>query len=201
MTHLWQDLMISLGRVLLWTSLSFILGIALGYLSYRSKSLNIILLPLVNFFRHISPFCWLPLIIMAAGIGDWPVGIVLLFSMLFNSIIISHGIFKKIPRQHLDTASLDGASQNRILQHIILPLSLPEMVDLYRILWSVGWTAIIAAEMLGVHSGLGYRLLDFRYLLQYKEMLQYIVVIGAIGIATDYLLLRWQKRIEKLLNG
>jgi len=58
----------------------------------------------------------------------------------------------------------------------------------------VGWTALIAAEMLGVKSGLGYRLLDFRYLLRYREMLAYIALIGGIGLLADYLLLAWRRR-------
>ena len=139
------------------------------------------------------------MIILVAGIGEWPVGIVLLFSMLFNAIIISTGIFQGMQRDILDTAALDGASRRMILRYIQLPLALPELVNLYRVLWSVAWTAIIAAEMLGVQSGLGYRLLDFRYLLQYKEMLQYIAVIGGIGIAADYLLLHIHKRLSDYL--
>lgn len=199
MSHLLTDLVISSTRVLVWTGISFILGVLLGFQGYAAPGLNRSLLPIVNFFRHISPFCWLPMIILVAGIGEWPVGIVLLFSMLFNAIIISTGIFQGMQRDILDTAALDGASRRMILRYIQLPLALPELVNLYRVLWSVAWTAIIAAEMLGVQSGLGYRLLDFRYLLQYKEMIQYIAVIGGIGIAADYLLLHIHKRLSDYL--
>jgi ABC-type nitrate/sulfonate/bicarbonate transport system permease component len=198
-SNLLADLAISSARVLFWTGISFGLGVLLGYLGYAAPKLNRLMLPIVNFFRHISPFCWLPLIILVAGIGEWPVGIVLLFSMLFNAIIISTGIFQSVQGDILDTAALDGASRQSVLRYIQLPLALPDLVNLYRILWSVAWTAIIAAEMLGVQSGLGYRLLDFRYLLQYREMLQYIAVIGGIGIAADYLLLNLQKRISAYL--
>lgn len=199
MNFLLQDIVISFMRVVAWTTVSYLVGVVIGYCCYSKPLLQAILMPVINFFRHISPFCWLPLIILVAGIGEWPVGIVLLFSMVFNAIVISSGIFGMIPRDLLDTASLDAASQNHILIHIILPISLPELVNLYRVLWSVGWTAIIAAEMLGVQSGMGYRLLDFRYLLKYREMLIYIALIGCIGILADYLLVRLQKQLKKFL--
>jgi len=54
----------------------------------------------------------------------------------------------------------------------------------------LGWTVIIAAEMLGVNSGMGFRLLDFRYLLKYPEMLIYFIIMGLTGIIIDSILKR-----------
>ncbi len=194
MRELPLDLVLSLGRVLFSTSLSFGLGTALAYGCHKSALLRHLLTPPVNFLRHISPFCWLPLIIMAAGIGEISVLLVLLLAMLFNAVVIGIGIFESLPRDIRDTAALDGARGWGLLRDIELPLLKGELIGLFRILWSVGWTALIAAEMLGVKSGLGYRLLDFRYLLRYREMLAYIALIGGIGLLADYLLLAWRRR-------
>jgi len=201
LNYLLEDLAISCARVFTWTLLSFAGGIGIAWLCFTRTAIYNILMPLVNFLRHISPFCWIPIIILVAGIGEWPVGIVLLFSMLFNAIVIGIGIFSAVHRDILDTASLDGAGRSESLRYILIPLCLPEFINLFRVLWSVGWTAIIAAEMLGVRSGLGYRLLDFRYLLLYKEMLLYIVVIGGIGVAADLLLVRIQERLRLRIFG
>lgn len=196
MDHLLIDLIVTVVRVLSWTTLAWVFSVVIGFLCYKSKYMNILLLPVVNFFRHVSPYCWLPVIILLVGIGELPVGIVLLFSMLFNGIVISLSIFRSIQRELLETASLDGASSDDLFRYIELPITMPEFVNLYRVLWSVGWTAIIAAEMLGVNSGMGYRLLDFRYLLMYRQMMYYIMIIGGIGIATDYLLVAIHRRLE-----
>ena len=75
-----------------------------------------------------------------------------------------------------------------------LPLSFISFLNLFRIIWGLGWSVIIAAEMLGVYSGLGFRLLDFRYLLQYPQMLIYFVVMGSVGILFDWIL---RKIVEK----
>lgn len=195
MQHLLLDLVHSLGRVVLATVVSFFLGLIMAYLCYRDRSLHKIILAPVNFLRHISPFCWLPLIILLAGIGEVSVAAVLILAMLFNAVVIGIGIFQSLPGDVLDTAALDGAFGLALLRDIELPLLRAQFIDLFRVLWSVGWTALIAAEMLGVQSGLGYRLLDFRYLLMYKEMILYIALIGVIGIVTDYLLLYWQRSL------
>ncbi len=189
MQYFWSDLWQTLARTIIWTIVSWMAGLGIGYGLYRYSWVNRITLPIVNFLRHISPFCWLPLIIMISGIGEISVGLVLLLAMLFNAILLSSEIFHSLPRDVREQASLDGAGKRHLFWHIELPLAVSPLIDLFRVLWSVAWTTIIAAEMLGVQSGLGYRLLDFRYLLRYNDMLVYIVVIGGIGIATDYLLL------------
>jgi len=188
--QLLQDLLKSSIRALLWTSVAFLLGSCLGYLCHFSGPLKRLMMPLVNFMRHISAFCWLPVIILIWGIGELSVGVVLLSAMLFNAIVISCGIFSRLHQDLVDTACLDGAGTWALFENIELPLAIPDLIELYRILWSVAWTAIIAAEMLGVSSGMGYRLLDFRYLLQYEAMFGYILVIGSMGVSTDYLLCR-----------
>ena len=195
MNYLGYDVVVTLGRVTLWTTLSWLSGMTLGFICFRSKGLNCLLLPLVNFIRHISPFCWLPLIIFLSGIGEISVGITLLISMVFHCVIITIEMLRSIPRDIIEQARLDGTNGWTMLRHIEIPLNKTGIIDIFRVLWGVGWSAVIAAEMLGVSSGMGYRLLDFRYLLRYREMLIYILVIGMIGVGTDFLL----QRLKRLL--
>ena len=194
---LFNDLAITFIRVWVWSTLSWILGLTLGFICYRSKLLEWIIVPVVNFMRHISPFCWLPLIIMMAGIGEIAVGITLLISLTFHAVIITLELLLSLPKTVLEQAKLDGINGWKMLIHIELPLSLGGFIDIYRVLWGVGWSAVIAAEMLGVRSGMGYRLLDFRYLLRYKEMLVYIAVIGFVGIAVDVALKGMKGSVER----
>ncbi len=193
-----KDLTITFCRVAVWTTLAWLIGLLMGYLIYRSRGLRAFTLPAVNFFRHVSPYCWLPLIIIAFGIGEWAVGITLLVSLVFHSVIISLELFNTLPKVVMEQAKLDGAAGWRLFREIELPLSLSGILDIYRVLWGVGWASVIAAEMLGVRSGMGYRLLDFRYLLRYKEMLGYIAVIGGVGIIIDLLLQKLKSRLVKL---
>ncbi len=195
-----SDLLITFTRVGVWSTVSWLLGLLLGFICYRSKRLEWLILPPVNFMRHISPFCWLPMIIIMAGIGELAVGITLLISLTFHGVIVTIELLRNLPKTVLEQARLDGINGWNMLLHIELPLSLSGFIDIYRVLWGVGWSAVIAAEMLGVRSGMGYRLLDFRYLLRYKEMLVYIAFIGAIGICMDVVLKRIKEFSEKKIG-
>jgi len=136
-----------------------------------------------------------------AGIGELAVGITLLISLTFHAVIVTLELLRSLPKTVLEQARLDGINGWKMLIHIELPLSLGGFIDIYRVLWGVGWSAVIAAEMLGVQSGMGYRLLDFRYLLRYKEMLIYIAVIGFVGIAVDATLKRMKGSVEKRIGA
>lgn len=191
-----SDLLITLLRVSVGTTLSWLAGTAMGFLCYRYTRVNALMMPPVNFIRHIPPLAWLPLVIVVAGIGEVAVALVLLISMSFHGVIVAKELFRNLPRETIEQAKLDGAHGLKLLLGIELPLAAAGMTDLFRVLWGVGWSAAIAAEMLGVSSGMGFRLMDFRYLLRYKEMLVYIVVIGLVGVACDYALARLRSRLE-----
>lgn len=195
-----NDLFATFIRVLIWTLLSWLGALLTGFACYRSRLISRGIMPVVNFMRHVSPFCWLPLIIIAAGIGEIAVGITLLISMLFHGVIVTVEMLRSLPRVIVEQAVLDGAAGGKLLRHIEIPLSMGGIIDLFRVLWGVGWSAVIAAEMLGVSTGMGYRLLDFRYLMRYPEMLGYIAVIGGIGIVSDQLLIRLRSRYAVSLH-
>ena len=181
-----SDLVISFLRVTIIAIIAWIIGILGGYLLYYSKSLNNLFLPIINFIRHISPFAWLPFAIIWFGLGEGPVTFIMFITLFFPTLIASSGHFSSLPHEYLDEGHVLGASPLQMFLHIELPL--PSLLNLFRIIWGLGWTVIIAAEMLGVSSGMGFRLLDFRYLLKYPEMLIYFIIMGFTGILVDSIL-------------
>ena len=183
-----SDIVISFLRVTIIAIIAWIIGILGGYLLYYSKSLNNLFLPIINFIRHISPFAWLPFAIIWFGLGEGPVTFIMFITLFFPTLIAASGHFSSLPHEYLDEGHVLGASPLQMFLHIELPLTLPSLLNLFRIIWGLGWTVIIAAEMLGVSSGMGFRLLDFRYLLKYPEMLIYFIIMGFTGILVDSIL-------------
>jgi len=182
------DLVHSLLRVLISTLTAWICSIGTGVLLHKVRCLYRLLLPVINFFRQISPFVWLPFAIMLVGLGELPLGVVMFAAMFFPGVIMVFEVIDAFPRDVYEEAMTSGANTVQLLLEIELPILWKQLVNVFRLLWSVGWSTVIAAEMLGVSKGLGFRLLDFRYLLDYKMMLVYVLIIGVIGIASDRLI-------------
>ncbi|MDP8204104.1 MAG: ABC transporter permease subunit [Candidatus Tenebribacter mawsonii] len=185
---LFSDLFISFWRVTIVAIIAWITGVIGGYLLYHSTSINNMFLPIINFIRHISPFAWLPFAIIWFGLGELPIIFIMFITLFFPTIIAASNHFSNLPHEYLDEGHVQGASQLQMFLHIELPLALSSLLNLFRIIWGLGWTVIIAAEMLGVNNGMGFRLLDFRYLLKYPEMLIYFIIMGFTGIIFDSIL-------------
>ncbi len=183
-----SDLVISFLRVTIIAVIAWLAGILGGYLLHYSIILNNLFLPIINFIRHISPFAWLPFAIIWFGLGEGPVTFIMFITLFFPTLIAASGHFANLPHEYLDEGHVLGASPLQIFLHIELPLTLTSLLNLFRIIWGLGWTVIIAAEMLGVSSGMGFRLLDFRYLLKYPQMLIYFIIMGFTGIFIDSIL-------------
>jgi len=182
------DLIYSFLRVSITTIIAWSVGIICGYILYYNKLFSRFFLPLINFIRHISPFAWLPFAILWFGLGEGSVAFIMFITLFFPTLIASSELFASIPHEYLDEANVSGATQFQIIRFVQFPLNLVGFINLFRIIWGLGWSVIIAAEMLGVNSGLGFRLLDFRYLLQYPQMLLYFIIMGCFGIFIDALL-------------
>ncbi len=191
------DIQITLIRVLLWSFVSWVGGISVGLFLKRFNTAYKIALYPVNFVKQISPFAWMPLAIIICGLGESSIAFVLIISMLLPSILMTVDLLKSLSKEVIEEAKLAGAHGWDLIWHIELPLATTALINQYRFLWSIGWNTVIAAEMLGVSKGLGFRLLDYRYLLAYKEMLVYIFVIGFIGIISDAMF----RKIASIFEG
>ncbi len=190
--QLLDDLLHSFLRVSLSSLTAWICGILVGYFLSHYLKISSLFLPLINFIRHISAFAWLPFAIIWFGLGEPPIAFVMFISLFFPAIIGAIDSFEQIQPEYIEEAKVNGANNWQILKFIEIPLSITNFINLFRILWGLGWSVIIAAEMLGVNSGIGFRLLDFRYLLKYPQMIYYILTIGILGVVSD----RWIKKLQ-----
>ncbi len=185
------DIAYTLSRVITTTILAWIGSLGIALLMHRFKMLHNICLPAINFLRQISPFVWLPFAIILFGLGEAPIVVILFTAMFFPGILMMFEVIGGFPGDIREEAITSGAHSYQLFFRIELPMLWNQLMHIFRIQWSVGWSTVIAAEMLGVSQGLGFRLLDFRYLLDYKFMLIYIVIIGVIGILSDQLIRRF----------
>ncbi len=111
--------------------------------------------------------------------------------------MVSASHFAEIPQDYIDEAKVNGANNWQLLKFIEIPFTIVGLLNLFRVIWGLGWTIIIAAEMLGVESGIGFRLLDFRYLLKYPQMVIYLFAMGILGILNDITIFYIIKNLKK----
>ena len=195
------DIVASLFRVtwgfLLATVVAIPLGLVVGWSTYGFRALN----PVIQGLRPISPIAWIPIAILWFGIGDGA-GVFLIFLSSFFPIAVgTMAAVRNISQVHRRSALNFGLSGFELMRRVVLPAALPQIITSLRIALGVAWLVIVAAEMVGMNSGLGYLINDARNMgSRYDLVVATMLVIGLIGIVLD-LLIRQLERFDEVRWG
>ena len=192
--RLWGDVAASLFRVtwgfLLAAGVGIPLGLVVGWSTRTFRALN----PIIQGLRPISPIAWIPIAILWFGIGD-AAGIFLIFLSSFFPITVgTMAAVRNISLVHQRSAMNFGVRGLELFRRVVLPAALPQIITSLRIALGVAWLVIVAAEMVGMDTGLGYLINDARNAgSRYDLVVATMILIGVIGIVLDFLIRRLEK--------
>lgn len=183
--ELGPHVLVSLRRIGLSLALALVLGVPLGLALGLSRRFALACTPLFQLLRMISPLSWMPLAVMALGVGDAPVLFLLTFAALWPIVLnVAAGVAALDPHWLQLARSLSATRAETVLQ-VVLPGVVAPALTGFRLSLGVAWIVLVPAEMLGVSAGLGYFILDTRDRLAYDELMAVIVVIGLLGYTLD----------------
>ncbi len=182
---LWMHLATSLRRIAIGLGAAIAIGLPLGLGVGLSPRFAQATTPLFQFLRMISPLSWMPLAVMALGVGDAPVYFLLAFAAVWPIVLNTAAGVQALDPQWLQLARSLSATRTELLLQVVLPGSTAHVLAGVRLAVGVLWIVLVPAEMLGVSAGLGYLILDARDRLAYPDLMALILVIGALGWALD----------------
>jgi taurine transport system permease protein len=192
-TPLWSHILISTERVFGAFLLACVIGIPLGLAMGISPLIRGIFDPPIEFYRPIPPLAYLPLMIIWFGIGETS-KVLLIFLSVFAPVALgARAGVRSAAIEQIHAAYSFGATRWQVLQHIILPSAMPEILTAMRIGIGFGWTTLVAAEMVAATKGIGYMVLAASQFLQTAIVIMGIVIIAAIAYLFD-LLMRFIER-------
>lgn len=190
---LWQHLAQSIGRVFSALIFAIIIGVPLGLWMGLNRWTRAVLDPLVELLRPIPPLAYLPLLVIWFGIGE-TTKILLIFLSILTPIIISttHGVLSHQLNRERAALSL-GASRLQVIQHVILPTALPHILTGIRIGLGVGWSTLVAAELVAADRGIGFMVQSAAQFLITDTVVLGIIVIAIVAVSFE-LFLRWLQK-------
>lgn len=199
--EVFEHALISTSRLLGALLVAVLLAVPLGFLMGLSTKANEFIDPLVELLRPISGIAWLPLGLFIFGVGDaLPVFImvyVAFFPLLLNTIA---GVRQIDPRL-VAAARTMGIGRSAMLRQVIVPAALPTVMVGFRLAFAGAWAAIVAAELIGAPSGLGFAIEWYRQLLMTPKVFAFIIVIGLVGYLCDVALRALQRRLTPWADG
>jgi NitT/TauT family transport system permease protein len=183
---LWEHIAASLLRVGVGFGLAFLvaipLGLWMGWVGGAFCTLN----PLFQMLRPISPIAWIPIAILWFGVGDMSPIFLIFISSVFPMIVQTTAGVRTIDRSYLRAAANFGVSRWVLFRRVVIPAVLPEIIVGMRIGIGVAWLVVVAAEMIALHSGLGYLIMDSRNAgNRYDLVIAAMIIIGVIGMLLD----------------
>lgn len=191
----------SLYRFAAGYSLAVALGIPLGLITGWYWRLEVALDPFIQVFRPISPIAWIPLATLWFGIGDRPAIFIIFLASFFPVFLSSVAAVKNVDPLLLRVARNFGATEGQLLLKVVLPAVFPYIAVGLHMALGAAWIFLVAGEMIGLRSGLGYLIVDGRNQVRYDLVLASMLLIGTLGWAIDRAMRLAESRVIRRWGG
>lgn len=187
----------SLFRVFSGFFLALIFSFLLAFLFFYKKSLRAYFSGLLSFLKNIPPLGLIPLLIIWLGIGETSKIAMVFMACFFPLFLNIEKGFLNVDPDLVEMAQVFSYKDGEIFKNIILPASLKDIFTGARIALGYAFRSIIAAEMLAASTGLGYLLNFSRLMSRTDKVMVALIVIGLIGLISDWLFVKISKRFLK----
>ncbi len=170
------------GGFVLASALAVPLGVAMG----AYKPIEAFFEPFVSFARYLPASAFIPLLILWAGIGELQKLLVIFIGSFFQIVLMVAVTVGATRRDLVEAAYTLGADASGVVRRVLLPSSAPAIAETLRLVLGWAWTYVIVAELIGASSGIGHMITDSQALLNTGQIIFGIIVIGAIGLISDF---------------
>ena len=157
---LFDHLSVSLFRFVVGYFSAAIVAVILGLILGRLAVLWGFIDPIVQLLRPVSPIAWSPFIVLWFGIGDLPAIVIIFIAAFFPVLLSTVGAVRKVDHMYVKVAQNFEMKGFQLLRKIIFPAAFPAIANGLHIAVGTAWVFLVAGEMVGTQSGLGYLIVD-----------------------------------------
>ena len=162
-----------------------IVAVLLGLVLAQTTHVWRVVDPIVQVLRPVAPVAWSPFIVLWFGIGSAPAIVIIFIAAFFPVLLSTVAAVRRIDRSYLKLAENLEISRISKAVKIIFPAAFPGIANGLHIAVGTAWIFLVAGEMIGAQSGLGYLIVDARNALDLDHVLAGIFTIGILGLLLD----------------
>ncbi len=181
-----HDIGMTVWRVVGGFVLAAVIAVPLGIAMGAHKGVEAFLEPFVSFCRYLPASAFIPLLILWAGIGELQKILVIFIGSVFQIVLMVAVTVGSARRDLVEAAYTLGASNAGIVRRVLIPGAAPDIAEILRLVLGWAWTYVIVAELIGSSSGIGHMITDSQALLNTGQIIFGIIVIGLIGLVSDF---------------
>ena len=190
-----HDIAMTVWRVFGGFVLAAIVAVPLGIAMGTWKSVEAFFEPFVSFCRYLPASAFIPLLILWAGIGEAQKLLVIFIGSVFQITLMVAVTVGSARRDLVEAAYTLGAKSRGIVLRVLIPGAAPGIAETLRLVLGWAWTYVIVAELIGSSSGIGHMITDSQALLNTGQIIFGIIVIGVIGLVSDFVFKAINRRL------
>ncbi|ADX46240.1 binding-protein-dependent transport systems inner membrane component [Paracidovorax avenae ATCC 19860] len=190
-----HDIGMTVWRVLGGFALAALVAVPLGIAMGAHKGVEAFLEPFVSFCRYLPASAFIPLLILWAGLGELQKLLVIFIGSVFQIILMVAVTVGSARKDLVEAAYTLGATPTGIVRRVLIPGAAPHIAETLRLVLGWAWTYVIVAELIGSSSGIGHMITDSQALLNTGQIIFGIIVIGVIGLVSDFLFKALNRRL------
>jgi len=198
---LWSNITVSLARFAGAYLAAVVIAVPLGLFLGRNPRCRQAIDPLVQVLRPISPIAWFPLAVLWFGIGNAPAVFIIFLAAFYPVLLSTVSAVIGIPPVYLKVANNFGAKPGSVFLRVIIPAAFPGIMVGLHIAVGTAWIHLVAGEMLGAQSGLGFMIVDARNFLRTDWIMAGMLVVGVLGLCINLGMRRFELWLGRRWGG
>ena len=190
-----KDIGMTVWRVVGGFVIAALIALPLGVAMGAYKPIEAFFEPFVSFARYLPASAFIPLLILWAGIGEAQKLAVIFIGSFFQLVLMIAVAVGNTRRDLVEAAYTLGSSDSSLIRRVLIPNAAPEIAETLRMVLGWAWTYVIVAELIGASSGIGHMITDSQALLATDQIIFGIIVIGLIGLVSDFAFKWFNRRL------
>lgn len=184
----------TLTRALIGLVCASVLGIGLAVVSYISPAFRRGFAPVAALMQPIPPAALVPMAVFMLGLGPKLYAFIIILVTVWPPYFNGVAALGSVSDVQIRTGQMLGLSRWQILRQIKIPAALPEIFAGIRYASTISLLAVVVAEMLAGHDGLGFLLIRKAFAIRIPEVYALMFVCAVNGAIMNALVnaLRWQ---------
>ena len=195
--ELWRNVRSSLVRSGAGFGLAIAIAIPLGAAIAWYRPVREFLTPTLEVFRNTAALAILPVFTLILGIGETSKIAIVLYACFFPILLATIAGVATVDPQLLRSAKVLGMSPVSTFRKVVFPAAIPTIFTGIRISGAVAILVLIAAELVGANSGLGFLISYSNANFLIPKMYAAIITTSVLGLAVNYGLVALERRFSR----
>jgi NitT/TauT family transport system permease protein len=195
--EIWEHVGVSLQRATFGFAIACAIALPLGLLIGWFRIFDRLVGPVIEVFRQLPPLALFPVMIILFGLGFRAQVAIVVWASVWPVLLNTISGTRQVDPTLVKAAKSLGAGQYQIFRTVVLPSAVPVISTGLRLGGSYALLVLVAAEMIGANSGLGFLIINRQYNFRIPQMYAAITILAWLGLTVNYLLVAFERRMTR----